>query len=89
MTLRWNKALVVAYHNTFMSPEGQKVLADLRKQSPLLTGGLSVSGGIDVNRLLVLEGRNDVLKYIYKMLHRDPNEEVPDKATNEVKIEGI
>lgn len=80
--LRWNKNLVVAYKNTFESPEGKLVLADLRKRCPLLTGGLNTSGGIDVNKLLVLEGQNNVLKYIYQMLNRDPNEEIPSHAVN-------
>jgi hypothetical protein len=75
MTLRRSKNLVIAYKNTFESPEGKLVLADLRKRSPLLTGGLNTAGPIDVNRLLVLEGQNNVLKYIYQMLKRDPNEE--------------
>lgn len=74
MNLKWNKPLLVAYHNTFESPEGQKVLADLKKRAPLLTDGLNAGSGIDVHKLLVLEGRSDVIKYIYKMLGRNPNE---------------
>lgn len=83
MALRWNKQLIIAYHNTFNSPEGKLVLADLRKHCPMLTESIAVSGGIDVNKLLVYEGQRSVLLYIYKMLHRDPNEEVPDRARNE------
>jgi hypothetical protein len=83
MTLRWNKKVVVAYHNWWNSPDGQIVLEDLKKRNPLLTEGLKIDSGVDVNRLLVLEGQNNVLKYIYKMLKRDPNEEQPEKARNE------
>jgi len=90
MTLRWNKKLLVAYRNTFDSPEGKLVLDDLKKRAPMLTEGVKASGGIDIHRLLVLEGRSDVLKYIYKMLSRDPNEEAAEKAkreTNQAIIE--
>jgi hypothetical protein len=83
MPLRWDKNLILAYKNTFESPEGKKVLDDLKKRAPLLKDGLKVESGVDVNRLLVLEGRSDVIKYIYKMLGRDPNEVQPAKATNE------
>jgi hypothetical protein len=78
--LRWNKSLIIAYKNTFESPEGKIVLEDLKKRAPMLTEGLKVTGGIDVNSLLVLEGRSDVIKYIYKMLKRDPNEEAVERA---------
>ena len=83
MPLRWNKKVVVAYHNWWNSPDGQIVLEDLKKRCPLLTEGLKVSEGVDVNKLLVLEGRSDVIKLIYKMMGRNPNEEVSQKAINE------
>jgi len=86
MALRWNKQLVIAYKNTFESPEGKMVLADLKKRCPLLTGGLNTASGIDVNKILVLEGQNNVLKYIYKMLNRDPNEEAPSHAVDHKKV---
>ena len=81
MALRWNKNLIVAYKNTFESPEGKKVLEDLRKRAPLLTNGLN-GATVDVNMLLVLEGQSNVLKHIYKMLGRDPNEELPEHTKN-------
>lgn len=76
--LKWNKQLVVAYHNTFESPEGKKVLDDLRRKCPLMDDTIHTANGIDVNRLLVLEGQRSVLLYIYKMLRRDPNEPAPE-----------
>jgi len=81
--LRWNKDLVVAYKNTFESPEGKKVLEDLCKRAPLLTAGVNGSG-LDVNMLLVLEGQSNVLKHIYKMLARDPNAEQVAKAKDDI-----
>jgi len=89
MTLRWNKPLLIAYRNTFLSQDGQKVLADLTKKCPLLKEGVKTTGGVDVNQLLVQEGYSSVIKYIYKMLRKDPNAEVVEAAVNEVKIEGI
>ena len=81
MTLRWNKNLIVAYKNVFDSPQGKLVLDDLRKKAPLLTNGISPN--TDINTLLLLEGQSNVLKHIYKMLGRDPNEEMAEKARNQ------
>lgn len=89
MTLRWNKPLLIAYRNTFLSPEGQKVLADLRKKCPTFDNPVGTSNGVDVNALLVQTGQNNVLKHIYKMLGKDPNAEVLEAAISEVKVEGI
>ena len=84
MTLRWNKSLILAYQNTFNSPEGKKVLEDLKKKAPLLTGGVGPSP--DMNTLLLLEGQSNVIKHIYKMLSRDPNAEAVEHARNENNI---
>ena len=81
MTLRWNKSLILAYRNTFESPEGKLVLADLRKKAPLLTKG--VGPNTNVNTLLLSEGQANVIKHIYMMLGRDPNEEQLERAKNE------
>jgi hypothetical protein len=83
--LRWKKNVVVAYHNVWNSPDGKVVLEDLEKRAPLLRSGLN-GATVDVNMLLVLEGQSNVIKHIYKMLKRDPNEPMPDKATNEPMI---
>lgn len=83
MTLRWNKRLIVAYKNTFASPEGLRVLADLVKQCPQLTSADHLRGVLDANRLFVKEGQRSVLLYIHKMLGRDPNAEAPDHAVND------
>ena len=84
MILGKRKQLAIDYQRTFESPEGKRVLADLRKSCPTLTAGISVARGLDVNMLLVLEGQNNVLKHIYKMLRRDPNEEPPSHVLNEM-----
>ena len=89
MGLRWNKQLLLDYRNTFNSPEGKRVLADLKKRCPLLSGPLGIAKGVDVNMMLVMEGQSNIVKHIYTMLNRDPNEESPERAVNEVKIEGI
>jgi len=82
MALRWNKQLVIDYHKVFATPEGKRVLADLRKRCPFLTDSIATHGGIDVNKLLYFEGQRSVLLQIYRMLHRDPNEEAPDRVIN-------
>lgn len=86
MILR-NRQLLIDYKNVFESPEGKRVLEDLRKRCPLLTEPISTAGGIDPNKVLVLEGQNNVLKHIYKMLRRDPNAEPPEQAVNRNKGE--
>ncbi len=84
MKLRWNKQLIIAYKNTFESPEGKIVLEDLKKKAPLLTNGISPN--TDMNTLLLLEGQSNVLKHIYRMLSRDPNEEQVERARIERRI---
>ena len=86
MILRWNKQLVIAYKNSFESPEGKLVLDDLKKHCPLLTESINCSNGIDTNKLVYQEGQRSVLLYIFKMLRRDPNEEAPQKAVNEPDV---
>jgi len=85
MPPKWNrkqKALILAYKNSFESPEGKLVLEDLRKKAPILTSGVN-GATVDTNMLLVLEGQSNVVKHVYKMLGRDPNEEQAERAKNE------
>ena len=82
MTLRWKKQLVIDYRRTFETPEGKRVLADLRKRCPLLTAPLATASGVEVHSLLVQEGQNNILKHIYRMLSRDPNAEAQEFAEN-------
>lgn len=77
------RTIIADYHKVFESPEGSRVLKDLAKHCPLLTESISTAGGIDVNKLLYLEGQRSVLLYIYKMMKRDPNEETQSKAINQ------
>jgi hypothetical protein len=83
MKLKWRRQLLLDYRNCFGSPGGKRVLADLRKKCPLLTEATNASGGVDVNKLLIRTGEANVLKYVYKMLGRDPNEEAVEHARNE------
>ena len=85
MRLRLSKQrLLRDYKRTFATPEGQRVLDDLVCKATLMKEGLKTSAGIDVNKLLVLEGEANVVKHIYTMLRRDPNEETPDRAINDL-----
>lgn len=79
-----NRQLVTDYQSVFGSPEGQRILADLRKRCPFLLDSIDSSRGIDVNRLIYLEGQRSVLLHIYKMLRADPNQEPPPAAVKTV-----
>jgi len=83
MKPRWNRQLVIDYHTTFNTEGGKRVLSDLRRRCPFLGESINVSKGVDVNKLLYLEGQRSVLLHIFKMLHRDPNEEVPERAIHQ------
>jgi hypothetical protein len=66
------KQLVIDYQSVFGTPEGRRVLEDLKKRAPMVTGAVSTKGGVDVNQLLIETGRADVIKTIYRILKLDP-----------------
>ena len=68
------KQLLLAY-KFFETDDGKRILADLKKKAPLVTGRINTEAGIDPNVLFVQMGRADVVKYIYEMAGRDPLEE--------------
>lgn len=76
------KGLMIDYQSVFGSEAGKAVLADLTQRAPLF-GGLDIKGGVDVNALLVSQGRSDVILYIYKMLKKNPYSEREEQATNQ------
>lgn len=78
------KQLIIDYKAVFGTESGKNVLADLKKKCPLLTEGVNTQAGIDVNVLLIQTGREDVVKYIYKMVGKDPLEE---RGTHAIKGE--
>jgi hypothetical protein len=81
---KWsNKQLIIDYKKTFSTDSGKRVLADMRKKCPFLCETLAKGGVIDKDRLLFVEGQRSVVWYIYRMLHRDPNQEAPTRAINE------
>jgi len=82
--MRFNrtKSLIIDYKSVFGSEAGKAVLADLTKRAPLF-GGLDIKPGVDTNKLLVMQGRSDVLLYIYKMLKKNPYSEREEHATNQ------
>jgi len=83
MKLRFKKQLIIAYKNVFESPEGKLVLEDLKKKCPTLTRPVGVTKGVDIHTLLINTGQDNVLKHIYRMLGRDPNEEIAEHAIGE------
>lgn len=66
------KQLVVDYQSVFGTPEGKRVLEDLKKRAPLVVGAVNTKDGIDINNLLIETGRADVVKTIYRILKIDP-----------------
>lgn len=60
-----------AYKRIFGTEDGRAVLEDLDKRCPLLRDALNIQNGVDVEKLLVEQGRRDVLVYIYKMINED------------------
>jgi len=76
------KQITIDYRQKFGDEQGERVLRDLEKRCLLFRGGINTAKAIDVNTLLVMEGEANVIKYIYKMLSRDPLEDRPDKAIN-------
>lgn len=75
------KQLIIDYKTVFGTESGRNVLADLKKRCPLLTEGVNTKAGIDANVLMIQTGREDVVKYIYKMVGKDPLEERDKYAT--------
>ena len=77
------KQLVQDYSLVFNSEHGRRVWEDLKKHCPLLTESINTAKGIDVNKLLFLEGQRSVFLYIHKMLNTDPYEKRASHAVNE------
>jgi hypothetical protein len=83
--LRVNKKqLIRDYCFVFASPEGQRVLEDLKKKVPAyLLSGLQTNPRLDSNRMMYLEGQRSVLLYIFKMMNLDPYAEIPTHVLSE------
>ena len=65
-----NKKLILAYQRTFESPEGQQVLADLRKLCIAFDRPVTCSDPLALSRMI---GEANVVKHIYMRLKQDPN----------------
>lgn len=83
MLRKKSKSLLIDYKSVFGTEAGKAVLADLMKKAPLLKGGLDIKDGVDVNALLVMQGRSDVVLHICKMIDKDPYSEREEHATNQ------
>ena len=79
--MRASRKQLITDYQWFTTESGKNVLADLKRKCPLLTEGVNTKAGIDTNVLLVQTGREDVVKYIYKMAGKDPFEERETHAT--------
>ncbi len=77
------RELIEKYQGVFNSPNGKDILDDLCKQFTLLRNRVDSNKGVDVNRLLVMEGERNVLLYIYQMINKDPMAEQPSHAIGE------
>ena len=65
-----NRKLILAYQRTFESPEGQQVLADLRKLCVAFDRPVTCNDTLTMARLM---GEANVVKHIYSRLKQDPN----------------
>jgi len=65
-----NKKLILAYQRTFESPEGQQVLADLRKLCVAFDRPVTCNDPVTMARVI---GEANVVKHIYQRLKQDPN----------------
>lgn len=78
------KQLIRDYAFVFGSPEGQRVLDDLRKKTPtFMLSGLQANPTLDTNRMMYLEGQRSVLLYIHKTMNLDPYAEIPTHVVSE------
>ncbi len=77
------QVLINDYKKAFGGESGANVLKDLKSRCPLLTDGVDLSKGVDEKVLLIMTGREDVVKYIYKMRGKDPLEERDEIAKGE------
>ena len=78
------KKLTIAYHNTFLSPDGKMVLQDLRRQCGAFDNPIITDNGI---KMALQSGEANVIKYIYKKLLQDPYDERPNVARNRMNID--
>ena len=76
------KQLIIDYQQKFGDEQGIRVLKDLEKHCTLFRKGISPGAGIDVNAVLVMEGQANVIKHIYNMMQKDPNQSSPSTAIN-------
>ena len=67
MVLR-NRQLIIDYQNVFGSPEGKRVLQDLRKKTAF-DSPVAARDGI---ALALNAGAVNVVKHIYRRMHLDP-----------------
>lgn len=73
------RQLIIDYHQTFKSPEGIRVLQDLRKLCVAFDNPITSTDSIT---LAIKTGEANVLKHIYKRMQQDPNADTNTKARN-------
>ena len=77
------RQLIIDYQNTFGSPEGARVLQDLRKLCVAFDRPVSCNDPIKMARLM---GEANVVKHIYMRLRQDPNAESGQQVTKSKAI---
>jgi len=79
------KQLIIDYMQTFESPHGQRVLADLKKRSNILLAltPLDKNGRLDSHMMAYQNGRKSNVMHIYSQLRKDPYAVKQDRAINE------
>ena len=79
---RSERQTIIDYHQKFGDEQGKRILEDLERRCVLVRHGIRHEHGVDVNRLLIMEGEADIFKYIKSMLEKDPDKKRQKKATN-------
>ena len=64
------RQLIIDYQNLFRSPEGERVLQDLRKLCVAFDSPITSTDPIT---LAIKTGEANVIKHIYKRMKQDPN----------------
>jgi hypothetical protein len=75
---RDKKQLIRDFRFAFGSPEGKRVLEDLRHRAMMIDmSAVELDKHLNTNGVMFNEGRRSVLLYIYKMIESDPYKDRP------------
>jgi hypothetical protein len=82
------KQLIVDYKQTFLTPQGQRVLEDLERKTTLHRSSVKPGQPIDTNRLIYDEAQRSMILYILQKMGKDPYEVKQSKAIQKENEDG-